>query len=173
MTPAGTAGGFVHWARCERALAMVALGLCLAVQVLDMLMRVAIGPLLRWFDPEHDASGLIGAPTMALWALVAATWAGFAAVTASGSHLVLRAAPGPAAGQARQRLADAVSALALGLLAAGAARMVWTSVHLGLTAATLDWPLWCAQVVLPAGLASAALRHAWFAWRPPAAPPLS
>lgn len=161
------------WHRAECAVAVAALAFMALVLVLDVAGREALGPLLKALGGPLGATGIYGAPKLAIYALVIATYAGLGVATARGTHLVPRVAfaAAPAAwASAVDRLADLLTGVFLLGVAWFGLEHAQGSLALGLRAPVLHWPLWPVQLVLPIGFASAALRFlcfaAWPALRP-------
>jgi TRAP-type C4-dicarboxylate transport system permease small subunit len=162
------------WHDLECRVAVGAFGAIALVLIADLIGRELFGRLLPALGLGTVAGGIQGAPKLAVYALLIATCAGIGVAAGSGTHLVPRVGwiAVPSAWSDRMdRLADAVTALLLGAAAWYAALMVRDSYQSGLLAPMLQWPLWPVQLVLPLGMASAALRHLCFAlWsdlRPP------
>jgi hypothetical protein len=172
--PAAVRRALAGWHRCECTLAVAAIGVMAGVLVVDLVGREAIGPVARALGLPAGAIAIQGAPKVAVIALAVATYAGLGVASARGTHLVPRIAFGvlPARWRATvDRIADALTAAVLLAVAAAGALLVHGSFVLGTRMATLDTPVWIAQLALPAGFASAALRHAAFAAWPALRPP--
>lgn len=162
-----------RWHGAECVLAVAALAFMALVLVLDAAGREALGPLLRALDVQAGPTGIQGAPKLALYALMLATYAGLGIATACGTHLVPRVAfPAVPASWAPtvDRLADLLTGAFLLAVAWVGLDHVQGSRALGLRVTALQWPLWPLQLMLPIGFASAALRSlcfaAWPALRP-------
>lgn len=155
-------------------MAVAAFATMAGVLMLDVLGRELVAPLLRTLGLPVGAGGVFGASKIAVYALIVATYAGIGVATATGSHIVPRAAflVVPRAWDGTMnRIADALTAALLLLAAYACVLLVRGSWETGLRAPILQWPVWVVQLVLPLGLVSAALRCAGYACWPALRPP--
>jgi TRAP-type C4-dicarboxylate transport system permease small subunit len=161
------------WHRAECVLAVAAFGAVALLLIADVVARELVQPLARVFGAGAAAIAFPSTPKLALYALVAATYAGIGVAAATATHFVPRAGFGWVGARFAplvDRCGDLVTAM-VWLAAAGyAAEFVAGSRATGLRAPLLDWPVWPVQLALPLGFASAALRYLCFAAWPDTRP---
>ncbi len=141
----------------ERAICVAGFALIAISLIADVLSRFAFG------------SGIVGAPQVGVIGMIAVAFFGFGVAAQTGGQLrarfldwVFPRAWGPAV----DRLADAITAAALGVLAVLAALMTAESLALGDVSSVLRWPIWPIQTLIVVALALNAIRYAVFAADP-------
>lgn len=152
--------------RLEAGVAIACLVAASAMILLDWLGRELLLPLAR-------AAGLVqgfalqpGLSRYALYAILVATFAGFAVASATGAHLGsgLGQVPMPAwLSQRREQVGNLLTGLVFVAAAWYALRFVQASFESGARASFLAWPVWPLQAALPLAMASSALRFLCFA----------
>lgn len=161
------------WHTTECYVAVAAFTVIAGLLLADVIGREFVGPVLRWLNLYTGPTGIFGSQRVSVYALVVGSFAGIGIATATGSHLVPRIGFGwiPARlGPAMDRIADALTGLALMIAAYYAMKYVASSKSTGLRAPVLDFAIWPVQIAIPLGFASAAVRYffyaAWPALRP-------
>lgn len=166
--------------RLERLVCVMAFAVMAGALITDVGKRV-LGRLAGWLDALPmlsglaDAaasaglgSGLMGAPQVAVIGLIAAAMFGFGVAAQQGAHLrprLLDAIFPKAWTPVLTRVADAVTAAALGGLAWLAAAMTFESAAFGDVLSLLRWPIWPIQSVIALAFGLNALRYFLFSLR--------
>lgn len=152
--------------RLEAAIAIACLCFASAVILIDCLGRELLQPLARAAGLARALELQPGLSRYALYAVLIATYAGFAVSSATGAHL------GSGLGQVpiprwladrREQLGDLLTGLVFAAAAWYALRFVMASFESGARASFLSWPVWPIQAAMPLAMATSALRFLCFA----------
>ena len=158
-----------NWHRAECWVAVACFTFMAGIMLTDVLLREAVGPLLRLIGRDPGALGIFAAQKLSVFALVIGSFAGIGIATATGSHLVPRVGFKwvPAAlGPAMDRVADLLTGLfLLGVTWYGFV-FVLSSRTSDLRAPVLDWAVWQFQLAIPLGFLSAAVRYFVYCAKP-------
>ena len=150
------------WHRAECWVAVACFTFMAGIMLTDVLLREAVGPLLRMIGRDPGALGIFAAQKLSVFALVIGSFAGIGIATATGSHLVPRVGfkwlP-VGLGPAMDRLADLLTGLFLLGVTWYAFTFVQSSRVTDLRAPVLDWAVWPFQLAIPLGFLSAAVRY--------------
>lgn len=157
------------WHRAECWVAVICFTFMACIMLTDVLLREAVGPLLKLVGRDPGALGIFAAQKLSVFALVIGSFAGIGIATATGSHLVPRVGfkwiP-EAMGPAMDRFADLLTGAFLLAVTWYGFTFVWSSKATDLRAPVLDWSVWPFQLAIPLGFLSAAVRYFVFAAKP-------
>ena len=157
------------WHRAECWVAVACFTFMAGIMLTDVLLREAVGPLLRMIGRDPGALGIFAAQKLSVFALVIGSFAGIGIATATGSHLVPRVGfkwlP-IGLGPAMDRLADLLTGLFLLGVTWYAFTFVQSSRVTDLRAPVLDWAVWPFQLAIPLGFLSAAVRYFVYSAKP-------
>ena len=172
--PPGVRRVFDAWHRVECAVAVAVFAAIVLLLMGDVFGRELLGPLLRGLGLDIGSGGIFGAPKIAVYLLVVVVYLGLGIASVQGAHLTPRVGFGwvPAGWvPAIERIADAVTALVLLIAAFYGLVFVRASMAVDVRMPSLGGSLWPVQLMMPVGLASAAVRHLAFALWPALRPP--
>lgn len=161
------------WHQIEKIVAVVAFSLIAILIFGDVLGRELIGPLGQFLNLDVGTSGIYGAQKKALYLLVVGAFLGIGVSVATAGQIVPTVAFHwlPASWEPMvDRLSYLLSAVILALIVYYGFLFVSLSKEVGTLVASLNWPAWQIQAVIPIGFASAGLRYLVFAIWPATAP---
>lgn len=173
QAPTAIIGLLNWWHQIEKIVAVIAFSLIAILIFGDVLGRELIGPLGQFMDWDVGTSGIYGAQKKALYLLVIGAFLGIGVSVATAGQIVPTVAFHwlPSTWEPMiDRLSYLLSAAILALIVFYGLQFVTVSKEVGTLVASLNWPAWQIQAVIPMGFASAGLRYLIFAIWPATAP---
>lgn len=173
QAPAAVIGLLNWWHRIEKVVAVAAFSLIAVLIIGDVLGRELIGPIGQKLDWDVSTSGIYGAQKKALYLLVIGAFLGIGVSVATAGQIVPTVAFHwlPSSWEPMvDRLSYLVSAIILAFIVYYGFQFVTVSKEVGTLVASLNWPAWQIQAVIPIGFASAGMRYLIFAIWPATAP---